>query len=152
MRCQLFVEVEIAIHCLSDTMKTSAISNYIPNFFSDVADLSATLLIDTTNSLFRRLPNGKKDTILSLEYLASRLSVSDITHPSDAVYPLYRNCEEHQPKCSYGKKAERPCFDISSKPFYVSYHQPYVDTCKDFVQFSIRQSEASRALDILCRP
>lgn len=95
MRCQLFVEVEIALHCLSDTMKTSAISKYIPKFFGDVADSSATLLIDTTDSLFRRLPNGKKDTILSLEYLASRLSVSDITHPSDAVYSFFSNCEEH---------------------------------------------------------
>lgn len=42
--------------------------------------------------------------------------------------------------------------DISSKPFYVNYKQPDVDTCRDFVEFSIRQSEASRALDILCRP
>lgn len=156
----LFVEVETATHRLSDIMKKSAISNYIPDFFNDVADLSATLLIDTTNSLFRRLPNGKKDSILSLEFLVSRLSMFDTTHPSDAVYSLLAIAKNTNPSTATGRNQNALALpelsalagDISSKPFYVSYHQPYVDTCKDFVEFSIRQSEASRALDILCRP
>lgn len=123
MRCQLFVEVEIALHCLSDTMKTSAISNYIPNFFSDVADLSATLLIDTTNSLFRRLPNGKKDTILSLEYLASRLSVSDaasfptITHPADAVYSFFLAIAKNtNPSAATGRKQNALALTLAPNP------------------------------------
>lgn len=116
MRCQLFVEVEISIHCLSDTMKTSAISNYIPGVFKDAADLSATLLIDTTNSLFRRLPNGKKDTILSLEYLASRLSVSDITHPSDAVYSFLVIAKNTNPSAATGREQNALALTLAPNP------------------------------------
>ena len=156
----LFVEVETATHRLSDIMKKDSISNYIPDFFNDVADLSATLLIDTTNSLFRRLPNGKKDSILSLEYLVSRLSMFNTTHPSDAVYSLLAIAKNTNPSAAHTREQNALVLpemsalarDISSKPFYVNYDQPYIDTCKDFVEFSIRQSEASRALDIMCRP
>ena len=156
----LFVEVETATHRLSEILKKDSISNYIPDFFNDVADLSATLLIDTTNRLFRRLPNGKKDNILSLEYLVSRLSMFNTTHPSDAVYSLLAIANNTNPTAPTGLEQNAlalPALSalargISSKPFYVNYHQPYIDTCKDFVEFSMRQSEASRALDILCRP
>ena len=156
----LFVEVETATHRLSEIMKKTSVSNYIPDFFNDVADLSATLLIDTTNSLFRRLPNGKKDSILSLEYLVSRLSMFNTTHPSDAVYSLLAIAKNTNPSAPHTRKQNALVLpelsalarDISSKPFYVNYDQPYIDTCKDFVEFSIRQSEASRALDIMCRP
>ena len=156
----LFVEIETATHRLSDIMKKESITNYIPDFFNDVADLSATLLIDTTNSLFRRLPNGKKDSILSLEYLVSRLSMFNTTHPSDAVYSLLAIAQNTNPSAATRKEEDTLAFPelsalargISSKLFYVNYDQPYIDTCKDFVEFSIRQSEASRALDIMCRP
>lgn len=149
----LFVEVETATHRLSDVMKESALSNCTPDFFNHIADLSATLLIDTTNTFFRRLSNGKKDSILSLEYLVSKLSRFDTTHPSDAVYSLLAIAKNTNPSAATGRK-QNPltlpelsalASNISSKPFYV-------DTCKDFVEFSIRQSEASRALDILCGP
>ena len=156
----LFVEVETATHRLSDIMKKDAISNYIPDFFNDVADLSATLLIDTTNSLFRTLPNGEKDSILSLEYLVSRLSMFNTTHPSDAVYSLLAIAKNTNPSAATRREQNALALPevsalargISSKPFYVDYDQPYIETCKDFVDYSIRQSEASRALDILCRP
>ena len=156
----LFVEVETATHRLSDIMKTDAISNYIPDFFNNVADLSATLLIDTTNNLSRKLPSGRMDSILSLEYLVSRLSMFNTSHPSDAVYSLLAIAKNTNP--SAATRREQNALDlpelsalahgISSKHFYVNYRQPYVETCKDFVHFSIRQSEATRALDILCRP
>ena len=156
----LFVEVETATHRLSDIMRKDSISNYIPDFFNDVADLSATLLIDTTNRLFRRLPNGKKDSLLSLEYLVSRLSMFNTTHSSDAVYSLLAIAKntnpsaatERQPNALALPQLSALARGLSSKPFLVDYHQPYIDTCKDFVEFSIRQSEASRALDIMCRP
>ena len=156
----LFVEVETATHRLSEIMKKESIGLYIPDFFNDVADLSATLLIDTTNSLFRRLPNGKRDGILSLEYLVSRLSMFNTTHPSDAVYSLLAIAKNTNPSAADRKEQNALSLpgvsalarDISSKSFYVNYKQPYIDTCKDFVDFSIRQSEASRALDIMCRP
>ena len=156
----LFVEVETATHRLSDIMKKESISNHIPDFFNDVADLSATLLIDTANSLFRRLPNGEKDSILSLEYLVARLSMFNTTHPSDAVYSLLAIAKNTNPTAGQTREQKALALPqlsalargISSKPFYVNYDQPYIDTCKDFVEFSIRQSEASRALDIMCRP
>ena len=157
----LFVEVETATHRLSELMKKESISLHIPDFFTDVADLSATLLIDTTNSLFRRLPNGKRDGILSLEYLVSRLSMFNTTHPSDAVYSLLAIAKNTNPSAAHRKEQSALSLQgalafadghISSKPFHVNYKQPYIDTCKDFVEFSIRQSEASRALDIMCRP
>ncbi len=156
----LFVEVETATHRLSDIMKRTDYSNYIPDFFDDVADLSATLLIDTTNSLFRRQPTGERDSILSLEYLVSRLSMFDTTYPSDAVYSLLSIARNTNPSADDSREPNALALpqlsalarDISSKPFHVNYNQPYIDTCKDFVEFSIRQSEASRALDIMCRP
>ena len=156
----LFVEVETATHRLSDIMKKDSISNYIPDFFNDVADLSATLLIDTTNNLSRRLPNGKPDSILSLEYLVSRLSMFNTTHASDAVYSLLAIAKNTNPSAATRMEQNALALPemsalargISSKRFYVNYDQPYIDTCKDFVEFSIRQSEGSRALDIMCRP
>ena len=156
----LFVEIETATHRLSDIMRKESITNYIPDFFNDVADLSATLLIDTTNSLFRRLPNGKKDSILSLEYLVSRLSMFNTTHASDTVYSLLAIAKNTNPSAATKNEANSPALPglsilsrgISSKPFTVNYKQSYIDTCKDFVEFSVHQSEPSRALDIMCRP
>ena len=156
----LFVEAERATHRLSEIMLKEKITNYIPDLFDNIADLSATLLIDTSNFLFRRLPDGKKDHLLSLEYLVSRLSIFNTTEPSDAVYSLLAIAKDTIPIAATKiqestlaqQKAKTLGRDLSSRPFYVSYGQDYFDTCKDFVQFSIRQSQATRALDILCRP
>ena len=157
----LFVEVETATHRLSEIMKASDITDHIPNFFDHVAYLSATLLIDTTNFLFRRLPNGEKDDLLTLEYLVSRLSIFKTSKPHDAVYSLLaiskntlptaapRSNQMEDPAEQRAKKLGR---DLSSRPFRVDYGQGYIDTCRDFVHFSTFQAEASRALDILCRP
>ncbi|KAL8784217.1 MAG: hypothetical protein Q9213_004109 [Squamulea squamosa] len=159
----LFVEVETATHRLSEIMKKSEITDHIPNFFDHVADLSATLLIDTTNFLFRRLPNGEKDDLLSLEYLVSRLSIFKTTKPHDAVYSLLAIAKNTLPTAAPRKdqiqedtaaqrRAKRLGRDLSSRHFSVNYGQDYVDTCRDFMQFSIHQAEGSRALDIICRP
>ncbi|MCJ1275389.1 hypothetical protein MMC21_003192 [Puttea exsequens] len=159
----LFVEVETATHRLSEIMKRSEITDHIPNFFDHVAHLSATLLIDTTNFLFRRLPNGEKDDLLSLEYLVSKLSIFKTSNSPDAVYSLLAISKNTLPTAtprgdrmledtSAQRRAKKLGRDLSSRPFPVDYGQDYVDTCKDFVQFSIRQAEGSRALDIICRP
>ncbi len=159
----LFVEVETATHRLSEIMKKSEITDHVPNFFENVAYLSATLLIDTSNFLFRRLPNGKKDDLLSLEYLVSRLSIFKTTKPHDAVYSLLAIAKNTLPAAAPKQNrreedtiaqrgAKKLGSDLSSRPFRVEYGQDYVDTCKDFVQFSIWQAEGARALDIICRP
>ena len=156
----LFVEVETATHRLSEIMKKEEIIRHIPDFFEDVAALSATQLIETTNNLFRRLPDSQKDKLLSLEYLVSRLSIFNTTEPSDVIYALLAIAKNTSPvaftrrdqKTPAQRRAQTLGQQISSRPFYVNYGQPFIDTCRDFVEFSIRQSEESRALDILCRP
>ncbi|KAL8718347.1 MAG: hypothetical protein Q9225_004507 [Loekoesia sp. 1 TL-2023] len=159
----LFVEVETATHRLSEIMKKSEITDHIPNFFDHVAHLSATLLIDTTNFLFRRLPNGEKDDLLSLEYLVSRLSIFKTSKSPDAIYSLLAIAkhtlptaapreDQKQADTSAQRRAKKLGRDLSSRPFPVDYGQDFVDICKDFMQFSIRQAEGSRALDIICRP
>ena len=42
--------------------------------------------------------------------------------------------------------------NIMSKPYYVDYRQPYIEVCREFLDFSIKQAEPDRALDIMCRP
>ena len=159
----LFVEVETATHRLSEIMKETEIANHIPGFFDHVGNLSATLLIDTTNFLFRRLPNGEKEDLLSLEYLVSRLSIFKTSESHDAVYSLLAIAKNTVPTAApredqmgehteAQQKAKRLGRDLGARPFRVNYGQEYVDTCKDFMEFSIRQAEGSRALDIICTP
>ncbi|KAG8531956.1 uncharacterized protein KY384_003592 [Bacidia gigantensis] len=159
-----FVEVETATHRLSEIMRREAFVGFIPDFFANVAVLSATLLIETTNTLFRRRADGQKEDLLSLEYLVSRLSIFATSEPPDAIYALLAIARHTQPVSATGRsiKDDNPLAipglsaalgrNLRAKEFRVNYDQPYVDTCKNFVDFSIRQSEPSRALDIICRP
>ena len=159
----LFVEVETATHRLSEIMKETEIANHIPRFFDHVGHLSATLLIDTTKFLFRRLPNGGKEDLLSLEYLVSRLSIFKTSKSHDAVYSLLSIAKNTVPTAApranqmrehtdAQQNARRLGRDLGARSFHVDYGQEYVDTCKDFMEFSIRQAEGSRALDIICTP
>lgn len=144
-------------------MKETEIANHIPGFSDHIGNLSATLLIDTTNFLFRRLPNGEKEDLLSLEYLVSRLSIFKTSESHDAVYSLLAIAKNTVPTAAprenqmrehteAQQKAKRLGRDLSARSFRVDYGQEYVDTCKDFMEFSIRQAEGSRALDIICTP
>ena len=159
----LFVEVETATHRLSEIMKETEIANHIPGLFDHVKNLSATRLIETTNFLFRQLPNGNKEDLLSLEYLVSRLSIFKTSESHDAVYSLLAIAKNTVPTAApradqigqhteAQQKAKKLGRDLSARPFRVDYGQEYIDTCKDFMDFSIRQAEGSRALDIICTP
>lgn len=76
------------------------------------------------------------------------------THPSDAVYSLLAIAKNTNPSAAHTREQKALVSpelsalarNISSRPFYVNYDQPYIDSCKDFVEFSVRQLEASRAL------
>jgi hypothetical protein len=159
----LFVEVESATHRLSDVMRQDKVSHYIPDFFGDVSSLGAALLVDATSNLFRNsVNNDEREPLSTLEYLVSRLTVFDASQPRDTIYALLAIAEDTKPKTvevkassSRGLKhienlAQKQKF--ISQPYNVDYNLPLIDVYREFVQFSIRKSVKTRALDIICRP
>lgn len=170
---QLFVEVESATHRLSEVMRMDPNFYHIPGWFEYVSALGASLLVEATGTLFRA-SNPSKDKrrqpLLSLEYLVSRLSVFEATQPRDTIYALLAIAKDTAPFAVTGE-------DVHASPvvpggarsqliswatrhqqarrYCVDYSQPYVEICKDFMNFAIRQAgrtDPTRALDILCRP
>lgn len=100
--------------------------------------------------------------MLSLEYLVSALTVFDTTVPHDTIYALLAVAKDPTPRAarSDGPKSSGTAHDgpeafTQSKKYNVDYESPYVDVCKEFIQFSIERSlriDQSRALDVICRP
>ena len=84
----LFVVAETATHRLSEVMKKDPRFYHIPHMFGDVKGLGASLLVDATSNLFRRMKDGKREPLLSLEYLVSTLSVFEATEPRDTIFIL----------------------------------------------------------------
>jgi hypothetical protein len=84
----LFVEVESGTHHLSTVMRRDQKFGNIHNFFSHVPELGAALLIDSTSNLFRSSKTGRKEHLLSLEYLVSKYTVFEATQPRDTIYAL----------------------------------------------------------------
>jgi hypothetical protein len=161
----LFVEVETATHRLSEVMKTDPAFYHIPDFFGDVRRLGATLLVEATSNVYRRSKDGKREFLLSLEYLVSSLSVFDATEPRDTVFALLAISRDTQPQAAVDHESRKPetpkshqhitslaqsRFAVQS--YSVDYKRPFIEICKDFVYFSIRKSDRATALDILCRP
>ncbi len=161
----LFVEVESATHRLSDVMKRDEFFGHISDFFGDVSYLGAALLVDATSNLFRNSQTGERKPLSTLEYLVSRLSVFEASQPRDTIYALLaiskdttpRNNEEDTsaPVNSQAKRkaiawAQKRAF--ASQPYNVDYKLPVIDVYKEFIEFSIRESDKTRALDIICRP
>lgn len=103
--------------------------------------------------------------LLSLEYLVSSLSVFQATQPRDAIYSLLAISRDTSPFAELRANSEVVSEEatilstvssfLERKPFKVDYSRPFSDVCKDFVSFCIqgaRNSDPTRALDILCRP
>jgi hypothetical protein len=168
---QLFVEVESATHRLSEVMRMDPAFYHIPGWFEYVSALGASLLVEATGMLFRvSKPSTDKTRhpLLSLEYLVSRLSVFEATEPRDTIYALLAIAKDTNPFAVTGE--ERHTSPVvpggaqliswatrhqKARRYRVDYSQPYVDICKDFMDFAIRQAnrtDPTRALDILCRP
>ncbi|KAF2647797.1 HET-domain-containing protein [Lophiostoma macrostomum CBS 122681] len=134
------------------------------------SDAGTTELEDSSDdmSISRRkkhILNVDKTTIqplLSLEYLVSSLTIFNTTVPHDTIYALLAISKDTTPKAVRSDLVEvaeqargRLEFFTQRKSYNVDYKLPYVDVCKDFIQFSIRRGQRvdrSRALDILCRP
>ncbi|MCJ1394577.1 hypothetical protein MMC18_007457 [Xylographa bjoerkii] len=160
----LFVEVESATHRLSEVMKRDQTFDHIPDFFGHVPQLGAALLVDATSNLFRSSKNGERKPLSNLEYLVSRLSVFEASQPRDTIYALLAIAKDTTPKAedqdlplTHSEEVQRKLSalgrrNMASETYRVDYSLPVVSVYKDFIFFSIRKSDQSRALDIICRP
>ena len=104
---------------------------------------------------------SKRQPLLSLEYLVSRLSIFEASVEHDTIYALLAIAKDTTPSASEGEGESRLVLDhtqdvlevfTQQKRYNVEYEKPYVDVCKDFVEFCIERGDPTRALDIICRP
>lgn len=105
---------------------------------------------------------NKGPPLLSLEYLVSSLSIFNTTVPHDTIYALLAISKNTTPYAAetdlrQSSKNAQDSLEIfmQRKRYNVDYKLPYVDVCKEFIQFCIdqsRQIDKSRALDVICRP
>ncbi|KAI4622225.1 hypothetical protein J4E83_004965 [Alternaria metachromatica] len=100
--------------------------------------------------------------LLSLEYLVSSLTIFDTTIPHDTIYALLAIARDTTPRAVSSRaidasRSAQESLEVYTqrKSYNVNYMLPYVDVCKEFIQFSIERSmigNSSRALDVICRP
>lgn len=107
---------------------------------------------------------NKMRPLLSLEYLVSSLTIFDTTMAHDTIYALLAIAKDTTPQAasrqsdvSKSTHYVRQGLEVFTqrKRYTVDYDLPYVDVCKEFVQFAIARSKTvdpSRALDVICRP
>ena len=159
----LFVEVESATYRLSEVMRRDQQYNNVPEFFGNVRALGAALLVNATSSLSRRSNSGPRKALLGLEHLISTYSAFRATQPRDTVYALLAISADTIPHPGFLDASLRDFPGIyelqwlardrfSSRAYPVDYDQPVVEVFREFVEFSTHKSEASRALNIICRP
>lgn len=173
---ELFVEVETATHRLSEVMKKDPEYYHVPGWFEYVSELGASLLVQATGMVFRdyktessangngipqhNVPSSRRP-LLTLEYLVSTLTIFDASEPRDAIYALLAIAKDTTPlavspasshptpeayaRTALGSFTER-------KLYKVDYNMPYEDVCRYFIEFCLKHSDSSRALDIICRP
>jgi hypothetical protein len=106
----------------------------------------------------------KHDTIYALLAIAKHVtpsaSDSDLTveytkAPAEEASIVMRKMLHPKSELLLGrtKSALEDFSDFTQRKRYTAaYESPYVDVCKTFIEFCIRQSDPTRALDILCRP
>lgn len=102
--------------------------------------------------------------LLSLEYLVSSLTIFETSVPHDTIYALLAIAKDTTPKAARGwadlpgsSDYVREGLEVFTqrKRYNVNYELPYVDVCKEFIEFAIERSlhvDPSRALDVICRP
>lgn len=102
-------------------------------------------------------------SLLTLEYLVTSLAIFDCGPPHDFLYALIaisRDAFPSPPTALTERTKEVLLTEVMEKfverkPFPLDYNMTYPDVCKCFVDFCIRRrakSDATTALDILCRP
>jgi hypothetical protein len=175
----LFTEFETETRGLSDVMKTRGEYGHVPDYFGNLAALSASHLVEITNRLFRRRSNGHREPLLSLEYLVSTFITFNSSEARDTIYAILAIAKDTTPQTAeqidtvlvdpdkISTKSETLVKMLrhfvtlyfesftESKPYRVDYRRPISDVYVEFVKFCIersKQSDHTRALDILCRP
>jgi hypothetical protein len=174
----LFTEFETGTRTLSEVMKALQEYDHVPDFFGNVSALSAAHLVEVTNRLFRQRNDDRRDRVLNLEYLVSTFTAFEATEARDIIYAILAIAKDTTPQTEdqisttvipmeeITKKSKSLArvlrrFAVlhletysASKPYNVNYSLPISDIYVEFVQFCIersRQSDPTRALDILCR-
>jgi hypothetical protein len=104
---------------------------------------------------------AKAQPLLTLEYLVSNLSIFDVTNAHDSIYALLGISKDTTPTAANKKllvtdhtQAVLEMF-TEKKQYNVDYTADYIDICKEFIEFCVRQNahrDPSRALDVICRP
>lgn len=159
----LFVEVESATHRLSEVMRRDQTYNHVPEFFGNVPALGAALLVNATSSLFRHSNSGPQKPLLGLEHLVSTYSAFRATQPRDTIYALLAISKDTMPQSGRFELSQDHVPGIKeitgwaksrfgSQIYPVDYDLPVIEVFREFVNFSIRNSDKTRALDIICRP
>ena len=160
----LFVQFEETTQKLSKLAKLSKRFDSSDDRFEEVHRLGASLLVKTTKDLFRRSTWGRHYKQLTLESLVSRLAPFQSKQPRDTIYGLLAMARDTQPYADealrYLDPTERELiervaamFPSSRKARYeVNYETPTIDVYQEFIAFSIRNADPTRALDIICRP
>ena len=94
----------------------------------------------------------------------SSMTVFQAKVPHDTIYSLLAIAKDTAPtpviraNSQISRTAARDQLNawavrhMRAKPYRVDYQQPLIDVCKEFIVFCIRQSDPTRALDIICRP
>ncbi|KAI0157501.1 HET-domain-containing protein [Xylariaceae sp. FL1272] len=132
----LFNEVETSMKSLSEHIKGDKALKHMPDFFGQ---FSATQLVEITNNLFRRVSEDRREARFNLEHL----------EPRDTIYALLAIARDTVPN----KRIVRQISQGNvSKPYNVDYSLPLSDVYVQFVQWTIKNAEPTRALDIICRP
>ncbi|PMD32217.1 hypothetical protein L207DRAFT_500679, partial [Hyaloscypha variabilis F] len=104
---------------------------------------------------------AKAQPLLTLEYLVSNLSIFDVTNAHDSIYALLGISKDTTPTAATKKllvtdhtQSVLEMF-TEKKQYNVDYTADYIDICKEFIEFCVRQNahrDPSRALDVICRP
>ena len=165
----LFVQVEETPNKLSEIARRREEYNYERGFFDEVPFLGATLLVKTTKDLFQRSTSGAHSRQLSLESLISRLAVFQTSEPRDTIYALLAMANDSNPFVPNIRAdeylnnltpAQRQTFmkvagylpNPAKEKCNVDYKARIMDIYQQFMMFSIRKADPTRAMDIICRP
>ncbi|KAI1462222.1 HET-domain-containing protein [Annulohypoxylon moriforme] len=161
----LFNEVETGTRRISEVINDKVLG-HMPDL-GDVSELSATILVEETNNLFRRLSGNERQAQFSLEYLVSKLTTFDASEPRDTIYALLAVARDTEPvrlltedviekwtwqKYIKEKLVKQLAVANVSNPYPVDYRLPLSDVYVQFVNWAINKSDKTRALDIICRP
>ncbi|KAI1096401.1 heterokaryon incompatibility protein-domain-containing protein [Rostrohypoxylon terebratum] len=116
------------------------------NTLGDVNSFGASILLEATNNLFRRKPNGEiKKPIKTIESLVTSLRTFDAGDQRDLIYSLVSIAKD----TSYHVWDHGSHDDPQERCLRVNYSQSHVAVYSEFTQFCIY---SSKSLDIICRP